>query len=414
MKVIADLHIHSAYSRGCSRALTLENISKWCDYKGIKIVATGDFTHPLWFKEIKSKLIEVSDGLYHLKDDQTGVYFMLGTEISCIYKQGDKTRRVHVCLLTPKIEAVEKLIANFIQRGFNLKSDGRPIIGLPAKALAEIMLEIEPKSLIIPAHAWTPWFSVFGSKSGFDSLAECFENITPEIYAIETGLSSDPAMNWRVRALDKITLISNSDAHSLNNLGREANVFEIAENNFNYQEIYRIIKAQDRQKFLSTIEFFPEEGKYHLDGHADCHFSCLPAVSKKNKNFCPHCGKELILGVLHRVDDLADRQDLTAVDKVPFQRVIPLAEIMSAVYGVGKNSKKIMNEYFKLVEKKSEFDILIDLPASELKKIMADDLRQAILNVRSGRVKILPGYDGIFGQISFDALSKKLVQNGLF
>ncbi|MEI6288421.1 MAG: endonuclease Q family protein [bacterium] len=256
MRLIADLHLHSKYSRSCSRELTLENIAKWCERKGINLVGTADFTHPAWFNEIKNKLIEAEDGLYKLKDNSSPTRFILSTEISCIYTQGGKCRRVHICLLVSKIEFVEKIIENFTLRGFNIKSDGRPIIGLSAKELARIVLEIDKKAIIIPAHVWTPWFAVFGSKSGFDTLQECFEELTENIFAIETGLSSDPQMNWRLSKLDNLTLISNSDAHSLNNLGREANVFEIEENKLSYGEIYNIIKNKDKKSFCTPLNFF--------------------------------------------------------------------------------------------------------------------------------------------------------------
>ncbi len=413
-KIIADLHLHSKYSRGCSRDLTLENIEKWCEYKGINLVGTADFTHPAWFKEIKEKLIEDQSGLFRLKNSQSKVRFILTTEISCIYSQGGKMRRVHVCLIAPKIQTIEKIIANFEKRNFNLKSDGRPIIGFSAKALAETVLEIDERSLVIPAHAWTPWFSVFGSKSGFDSLQECFEEIAPHIFAVETGLSSDPAMNWRVSALDKTALVSNSDAHSLANLGREANVFEIPEKDINYDEIYRIIKEKDAKKFLSTIEFFPEEGKYHIDGHAACNYSAEPEESKRQNNLCPICKKPLTLGVMHRVNDLADRNDLSAIKNIPYKSLIPLREIIADSFGVGKNSKKVTEEYFKIVKVSPEFEILIDLDEERLKKITSEEIAKNIINVREKKVKIEPGYDGIYGKISINSDHQKAEQKKLF
>jgi len=379
--------------------LTLENIDTWCNYKGINLVGTSDFTHPAWFREIKNKLEEAEDGLYKLKGANSAVRFILSTEISCIYTQGGKMRRVHVCILVPDIATVEKIIDAFEKRGFNIKSDGRPIIGFSAKELARLVLEINPESLVIPAHAWTPWFAVFGSKSGFDSLEECFEDVTPYIYAIETGLSSDPPMNWQVSALDKITLISNSDAHSLNNLGREANVFEIDEGKLNYSEIHRIIKEKDKSKFLYTIEFFPEEGKYHIDGHLSCNYSSLPEVSKKNKNICPVCGKPLVLGVLNRVSQLSDRTDMKKLDVIPYKNAIPLQEIIADYLQVGKNSKKVLAIYMDAVKNFSELEILIDLSQQQLHKIFNNQIAEAILNVRQGKVSIEPGYDGKYGII---------------
>jgi len=414
MRIIADLHIHSKYSRSCSPDLDLEHIERWCKYKGIDVIGTADFTHPKWFSELKNKLEEQETGLYKLKGTDGKVRFIMTTELSCIYTQGGKCRRIHLCVLAPSIQTVEKIIANFEKRGFNLKSDGRPILGISAKDLAKIILEIEPKCLIIPAHAWTPWFAVFGSKSGFNSLEECFEEITPNIYAIETGLSSDPPMNWQLSALDKITLISNSDAHSPANLGREANVFNIEQDKLNYNEIYRILKEKDNKKFLYTIEFFPEEGKYHFDGHADCHYSAHPEESKKNKNICPICKKELVLGVMHRVNELADRKDISQVKNIPYKNLIPLQEIIADTLGVGKNSKKVQAEYFKLIKKYSEFQILIDLGEEELKKITAAEITEAIMNVRDNKVKIMPGYDGVYGKIEIINDSRKPRQTNLF
>jgi uncharacterized protein (TIGR00375 family) len=360
-------------------------------------VGTADFTHPAWFGDIKKNLHEAEPGLYKLENGKTR--FIISTEISCIYSQGGKCRRVHICLLIPSIDSAEKIIADFTKRGFNLKSDGRPIIGMSAKNLAKAVLDIEPRALVIPAHVWTPWFAVFGSKSGFDSLQECFEELTPQIYAIETGLSSDPPMNWRLSALDNITLLSNSDAHSLGNLGREANVLEIDENNLSYDEIYRIIKEKDKKKFLYTIEFFPEEGKYHVDGHADCKFSCTP---EDNLEFCPTCGKKLILGVLHRVNELADRKNINHDKFIGYKNLIPLQEIIADNFGVGKSSKKVLKIYYEMTDQKTEFEILIDLSEEEIKNISNSEIARAVINVRLGKVALVPGYDGVYGKISIE------------
>ncbi len=405
MKYIADLHIHSKYSRACAKNLDLENIAAWCVRKGIKIVSTGDFTHPNWFQELKTKLTEAKPGLYRLKNSTNPTYFIPGTEISCIYSQGGKMRRLHICLFAPDFETVGKIIAAFQKRNFNLKSDGRPIIGMSGKDLAGLVLEINQNNFVVPAHAWTPWFAVFGSKSGFDSLEECFEELAPEIRAIETGLSSDPPMNWRLSALDPITLISNSDAHSLPNLGREANVFEIPETELSYQEIVRIIKEKDKKRFSSTIEFFPEEGKYHWDGHAACDYSGPPEKSLKNRNLCPVCQKPLTLGVTHRVAELADRSDISSADTIPYQRLIPLEEIIADHFQVGRKSKKVQREYLNLTEKFPEFKILIELPEPELKKITQPEIASAVIKAREGQVEIIPGYDGNYGKIKI--LNKK-------
>ena len=400
MKIIADLHIHSKYSRGCSRDLTLENIAKWCDYKGIDIVSTGDFTHPLWFKEIKDNLIPAphAPGFYCLKKSHYKTLFILGTEISCIYTQNNKCRRIHLCLLMPDLESVERLNNLLLESGCNLKSDGRPIIGLPAKELAKLTWMTNENSFVFPAHVWTPWFSVFGSKSGFDSLEECFEELTPKITAIETGLSSDPLMNRLVSALDDIVLVSNSDAHSLANLGREANVFDLKK--ISYNEVISALDKKNKNNFLYTIEFFPEEGKYYLDGHADCDFFCKPQESLKLKNICPHCAKPLVLGVLNRINELSDKNFSEAKNKTNFINIIPLQEIIAWRLGVNKTSKKVFNLYLSLVEKKSEFEILIDAQESELKEIMDQELVNFILAVRRKEVEIKAGFDGIYGKIS--------------
>jgi len=412
MKIIADLHIHSAYSRGCSNQLTLSNIAKWCGYKGIDIVSTGDFTHPAWMKSIKAELVSDRNDFYVLKSSKEEVKFTIGAEISCIYTQGGKCRRIHICLLAPSIEAAERLNDELIKRGCNLKSDGRPIIGLSAKKLAEICWEIDEKFFVFPAHAWTPWFSIFGSKSGFDSIEECFEEFAPKIRAIETGLSSDPAMNHLISKLDDIALLSNSDAHSLVNLGREANIFELPQNEFNFDGVISAVKNNDRKKFVATIEFFPEEGKYHVDGHAVCGYSCQPRESLKNKNLCPECGKALVLGTMNRISALADREASDKQSFRPFFSLIPLQEIIADAYEVGKSSKKVMAEYLKLVEMHPEFSILLDLSENELKIITTDDIAISILKVRRREVDIIPGYDGIFGKVIIKKSAKPL-QNSL-
>jgi len=398
MRIIADLHIHSKYSRACSKELTLPNIDLWCHYKGINLVATSDFTHPAWFGDIKNSLEPMANGLWQLKKDSQGTLFILGTEISCIYKQGDKCRRVHHNIFFPEIKNVEDFIAVLEKQGRNLKSDGRPILGLSSIELAKIVFNINEKAIIIPSHAWTPWFSIFGSKSGFDSIEECFGEYTKYIYAIETGLSSDPPMNWRWSYLDKVVLISNSDAHSLPNLGREANVFEWEKPS--YDEFYNTLKNQDQNKFKYTIEFYPEEGKYHIDGHAKCGVSMEPAETKKNKGLCPVCKKPLILGVSYRVDELADRESNQAKNKIPFKSLVPLQEIIAESYNVGVKSKRVQEEYFSLIEKVgSEFEILLDKEIDELKEVTDPEIIEAIKRVREGRLRIKPGYDGVYGKV---------------
>lgn len=290
MKIIGDFHIHSKYSRATSQFADLENLDKWARIKGVDVLGAGDFTHPAWFSEMEKKLSEAEQGLFKLKGSDFGTRFVLTSEVSCIYKKTGKVRKVHIVIFAPSLHSVEKINSRLSQIG-NIKSDGRPILGLDAKELLKIVLDIDENCLIVPAHIWTPWFSVFGSKSGFDSLEECFDEYAKYIFAVETGLSSDPKMNWQLPQLDNITLISNSDAHSAQKIGREANVFDTE---LNYDSIIKAIKT--RQGFLYTIEFFPEEGKYHFDGHASCGISLTPAQSKKYKNICPKCKKPLVIG----------------------------------------------------------------------------------------------------------------------
>ncbi len=417
---ILDLHIHSRYSRACSPDLDLPKIAIVCEQKGIGISVTGDFTHPAWIRHIKENLEESSQGVYKLKSGSSSTRFILGTEISCIYKHKGITRRVHLLILAPNIEAVEKFNVILESRGVNIRSDGRPIMGLSAKAILQILLDIDPRFMMIPAHAWTPWFAVFGSKSGYNTLEECFEELTPHIRAIETGLSSDPVMNHRLSMLDNITLISNSDAHSLNNLGREANVLKLSEN-YTYNEITEVIKSGDKKKFLYTIEFYPEEGKYHYDGHAVCKVCLSPKESKANKLICSKCKKTVTVGVLHRVDDLADRPDFAKAstgeerkklkDKfIPHKYIVPLKEIIAKVFGVGVSSKKVVKEYEVMIKKiGNEFAILLHKEIEEIEQVVSDkNIAVAIANMRSGNVKAKPGYDGVFGSVEVILSEKKI------
>jgi len=425
MKIIADLHIHSRYSRACSQDLTLENIAKWCEIKGINIVATADFTHPAWFRDCQNQLIESEPGLYKLKSSDSPTRFLFSTEISCIYSKGGKTRRLHIVILAPSMETAGKINGALDKIG-NLKSDGRPILGLDAKLLAEIVFAIDKNCLVVPAHAWTPWFAVFGSKSGFDSIEECFEELTPEIFAIETGLSSDPAMNWRLSALDKITLISNSDAHSLANLGREANVFELEK--ISYNEIVNAIKnrsplqrqsvSSPRQSaLLYTIEFYPEEGMYHLDGHRDCGVRLTPTETKKQKNICPICKKPLTVGVLNRVEELADRPEgFTPKNAVPFRRLVGLDKIIAEALEIkSRSSKQVQNEYKNIIKKAgNELTVLTDLSQNELKKITTPKIVEGIMRAREGKLIIEPGFDGQYGTLKIFSEKEKVKQNSLF
>ncbi|PIP17104.1 MAG: DNA helicase UvrD [Candidatus Portnoybacteria bacterium CG23_combo_of_CG06-09_8_20_14_all_37_13] len=403
MKFIADFHIHSKYSRATSRQMDIPNIARWAKIKGIDLMAAPDWTHPKWLEELKRDLKPLDNGLFECNKTK----FILVTELSSIYKKGDKVRKIHNLIFAPNFQIVDQINAK-LGKDFNLKSDGRPILGLDAKNLLEIILTISKDCLIVPAHAWTPWFSLFGSHSGFDSIKECFEEYSKYIYAIETGLSSDPAMNWRLSALDKITLISNSDAHSPSKLGREANIF-------NCQLSYKsIINAIKNNKLVKTIEFFPEEGKYHFDGHRACNICLSPEEAKKYKNICPKCGKPLTIGVMHRIDDLADRPARNASQArlamaggknheglVPFKRLIPFQEIISEALKVGVNTKAVNQEYEKLIKKfKTEFNILLNVKIEDLEKTIAPLIALGIKRVRQGKVHIEPGYDGEYGRIS--------------
>lgn len=412
MRYIVDWHIHSKYSRACSKQLELSVIDQWCIRKGIDIVATGDWTHPEWFKHIKENLVEDRQGIYKLKSGGK-TEFMLVQEVSQIYKKGDKVRRIHNLVFSPSIETCEKVIRELNKREFNLKSDGRPILGIESEDLYKLLKDIDEKIIIIPAHAWTPWYAIFGSKSGFDSIEECFGSMSKYIYAIETGLSSDPAMNWQLSALDDVVLVSNSDAHSPRNLGREANVFEF-DAPPTYDEFVRVLKEKDKNKFKYTIEFYPQEGKYHFDGCANCKFSCDPKESKRLGGFCPTCKRKLTLGVHYRVEELSDRDVKSVAErKIPYKSIVPLAEIIAEVFGVkSPTSKRVEREYLKLTDEVAdEFTLLLDTSVEQIKKAASDkNIAEAILRMRAGKVSIDPGYDGIFGKVNIfgkDGLSNQ-------
>ncbi len=454
MQQILDLHIHSKYSRSCSTLLTLENIDRVCRLKGVDIIATGDFTFPQWFSAIKDELEEITSclpaqaglvrgrnnrggegaaGLYKLKtakDDK--IKFILSTEVALIYKAGDKVRRIHLMIHAPNIKAVEEL-NNFLDKKYNIRSDGRPIFGMSAPDLMKLCLSIHPKFLIYPAHIWTPWFAVFGSKSGFDSMEECFKGYTRDIYAIETGLSSDPAMNWRLSALGNYTILSNSDAHSLPNIGREANVFEMKE--ISYDEIYDIIKnkkiyfennknldsrfrGNDSIGIKSTIEFYPEEGMYHYDGHRVCGIRFTPEQTRKNKDICPVCKKPLTIGVMNRVEQLADRGvGYQPESAVPFVKLVELDKIIAEALNIkSRQSTKVLKEYNNLVKPGiNELKVLLQMDLAELKTITLPEIVEGISRVRQGKLIIEPGFDGQYGTIKiFSDQEKASKQTSLF
>ena len=403
MKFAADFHIHSKYSRATSPSMDLESLDKWAVIKGVKVLGTGDFTHPEWLKNLKEKLEPAEAGLFKLRGLASQTRFILTSEISCIYSKGGKIRKIHIVVFAPSFEVVDKINAKLNQIG-NLRADGRPILGLDVKELAKIILDADENCLVVPAHAWTPWFAIFGSRSGFDSIEECFEDYSKHIYAIETGLSSDPKMNWRLSQLDKITLISNSDAHSPQKIGREANVFNTE---INYFSIIEAIKQKDlpaqagKTKFLYTIEFFPEEGKYHYDGHKDCDLRLSPKESKKYNNICPICAKPLVIGVLNRVEKLADRpENFVPENAIPFKSLIPLQEIIAESLGVTVASKQVDKFYNNLTGNiGSEFEILLESERINLEKYSLPEIAEGIIRVREGKVSIEPGYDGVYGKI---------------
>ena len=377
MKFIADFHVHSKFSRATSKNSDFENLYIAAQIKGIQVVGTGDFTHPGWFSEIREKLDPAEPGLFKLKDKiarecdklvpgscRGNVRFILVSEISNIYKKNDKTRKNHNLIFLPNLDKAERFNTRLDSIG-NIQSDGRPILGLDAKNLLEITLETTDQGFLIPAHIWTPWFSLLGSKSGFNSVAECFEDLTPYIFAVETGLSSDPAMNWRISDLDGYTLVSNSDAHSPMKLGREANLFDTE---MDYLSIRNAMETGNPDNFLGTIEFYPEEGKYHLDGHRNCNTRLHPKESDLVNSTCPVCGKKITLGVLYRVEELADRKEGERPEKThPYKSIVPLTEIISQIVKTGPSSKKVETYYKNAIEKLGpEFNILNNLSIEEI------------------------------------------------
>ncbi len=411
MHVIADLQLHSRFSRAVSPQMTLPNIAAWAARKGIGLVATGDWMHPIWFREIERDLEETGNGLLRLKTGKNLPDFLLATEVSSIYSQGGKVRRVHTLIWVPTLESARKINQEMTKRGCNLMSDGRPIVGLSCIHIAELVLSIEPKALIIAAHCWTPWFSVYGEKGGFDSLEEAFGPFAKHIYAVETGLSSNPAMNWRIKELDNRAIVSFSDAHSGPKLGREATVFDVTE--ISYEHIYQAIRTQTNIAY--TIEFYPEEGKYHWSGHRACGIRWGPEDTKVKGTTCPVCGKPLVQGVVQRVEALAGRseEDLRLAktksgmimskafpNRPPFVMLVPLQEIISECIGSPVASPKVQGPYTTLTDALGgEFSVLLHSTMDEITKIAGDRVAQGIDKVRRGDLVIDPGYDGVFGVV---------------
>ncbi|CAD7769759.1 hypothetical protein BLFGPEAP_00218 [Candidatus Methanoperedenaceae archaeon GB50] len=416
MMFIADLHIHSKYSRATSKDMEVTTLYKWAKWKGIKVLGTGDFTHPHYLAELKKDLEPLGNGLFKLKNKGDEVYFMLTSEVSNIFSAQGKGRRIHTLILAPSFEVVDKINKQFSRRG-DLLADGRPTFGFNLKELVKMVLDVSSDCLLVPAHAWTPWYGLLGANGGFDSIEEAFENETKNIYAIETGLSSDIAMNWRLSALDKISLISNSDAHSPHKIGREANVFTCE---CDYYEIIDTIKKKDKDRFLCTIEFYPQEGKYHYDGHRKCNVSFSPQQTKEHNYLCPVCKQRLTVGVMHRVETLADRpQGFRPPNAIPEIHLIPLEEIIAEAVNRQVGTKTVREEYERLVNHAPEFEILLKLPLDELTHFVPPKILEGIIRVREGNVLITPGFDGVYGEIKIFPESKKtkkepIKQVGLF
>ena len=404
---IADLHIHSKYSRATSKSCMPEELDLWARRKGISLLGTGDFTHPAWRQTLRDSLVPAEDGFYKLrpdlcqKDDTAGAAeparFVLSGEISSIYKKNGKVRKVHNVILLPSLEAAETLARRLEAIG-NVHSDGRPILGLDSRDLLEITLEASPEAIFIPAHIWTPHFSVFGAFSGFDTLEECFEDLTPHIHALETGLSSDPPMNWRLSALDGYTLVSNSDAHSPSKLGREANLLDTE---LSYAALKQAIEGGKEAGFAGTVEFFPEEGKYHLDGHRKCNLCLKPAETIQFGGRCPVCGKKITIGVEHRIEQLADRPEGYRPENAPyFESLVPLPEVIAASIGLSSGSKKVDAQYRQALKKLGpEFYILREAPLEDIRRAAGPLVEEGIRRLRAGEVKRTPGYDGEYGVI---------------
>ncbi len=407
MRFIADLHVHSRHSIATSKKSDLEGFYQWAQIKGINLVGTGDFTHPGWFGELKDKLVPEEDGFFRLRDkpkntaidglscQDADVRFCLSSEISSIYKKGGQVRKVHSLIFAPDLETAAKISAKLSTIG-NIKSDGRPILGLDPKDLLEIILEISSSAYLIPAHIWTPWFSLFGSKSGFDAIEDCFEDLTDHIFALETGLSSDPAMNWMCSALDRYALVSHSDAHSPAKLGREADLFEA---DFSYDGMFDALKT--RRGHLGTIEFYPEEGKYHLDGHRKCRVCMDPKETERLNGRCPICGKKLTIGVLHRVVELADRSESRKPPEAgAFHYVVPLQEMLSEILTTAPGTKAVVSRYREIIGRfGSEFTFLLESPLQEIQNGTDSLICEAVKRMRDGNIHPQPGYDGQFGVI---------------
>lgn len=408
MAYVADLHIHSRYSRACSPALNIPNLVEWAKYKGVNVLGTGDFLHPLWLTELKRDLVEDGSGFLSYSKDPN-IKFVLTVEIASIYSQKGKGRRVHNLIFMPDFASVERLQKELLSRRATLGSDGRPIVGISSKDLLSLSLQSSEKALFIPAHAWTPWFGVYGSESGYDALSDCFEDLTEYIYAIETGLSSDPAMNWRVKELDHKSIVSFSDAHSLPNLGRESTVLSSS-----LEEGYLgLFDAFKNQKIAGTLEFYPEQGKYHYTGHRNCNVKYTPEDTKKKGSTCPVCDKGLTVGVMERVEKLASRgaaelktrneDGVIKSDKVgqpSYRMLVPLHQVIAEAFDIAPTSQKVLTEYKKLVTSLGgEIKVLTKVSIEEIAKISGEKIADGVKKDRVGDLVIDPGYDGVYGVV---------------
>ena len=415
MRIVTDLHVHSKYSRATSKALSPEGLLESARIKGIDVLGTGDFTHPKYLSELKEKLTPSPDkpGFFCLKDtvdDPTCSVFMLSQEISCIYSQGGSVRRNHILITAPDFKTVD-IVAQRLGEVGNLSADGRPILGMSSEELAKIVFDASGECMVIPAHIWTPWFSLFGSKSGFDSIHECFGTMAKHILAVETGLSSDPPMNWRIKELDDFAIVSHGDAHSPRKVGREGVVYELEE--VSYRALVEALKNSARldkknlpKNYIAyTIEFYPEEGKYHWDGHRLCNVQCAPEETKKHNGLCPKCRKPLTVGVEYRVETLATRTKEEAVEyakqhRPEYKKIVPLEEIIADAVGQHTGTKKVLEMYNKLIERGgNEFNVLLKLSESGLKGIAPPEIAEGIFRVRAGNIHVSPGYDGVFGKV---------------
>jgi uncharacterized protein (TIGR00375 family) len=424
MRVIADLHIHSRFSRATSQKMNIDEITRFARIKGLNLVGTGDFTHPKWLEELKEKLVEIPDtNLYgYAKDPKSPVRYIITNEVSTIFTFENEVKKIHHVILTPSLETAVQINERLAQYG-NLAADGRPTLDMNAPQLVEEVMEVSKDNVVIPAHAWTPWFSLFGAFSGFNRVEDCYQDMTKHIFALETGLSSDPPMNWRLSALDKYALVSNSDSHSCWpwRIGREANVFELKE--MAYTTVVNAIRKKDKQKFKFTIETIPAYGKYHWTGHRNCNISLSPQEAIKFGNRCPVCRRRLTKGVEQRVEELADRtMGFKPEGAIDYIHLLPLSEILATVLGDSSPSTtKVWDAYNRLIKKFSnEYNVLIDVPEEEMIETVDSKIAEAIIRVREGKVKVIPGYDGVYGRLMIfeetrekESLSEKISQRSI-